>query len=67
MLLGCFFLLLGAAPSASLGGRRMSDQSWRLTQSLGYGKLADVPGPKLTATAVFIGSGLVLLALGAVL
>ena len=67
LLLGGLYLLLAAGPSASLGGRRMSDTSWWITQSLGYGKLATAPGPKMTATAVFIGSGLVLLVMGAVL
>ncbi|HEY2778781.1 MAG TPA: hypothetical protein VGI77_12865 [Gaiellaceae bacterium] len=67
LLLGGLYLLLAAGPSASLGGRRMSDRSWWITQSLGYGKLAMAPGPKMTATAVFIGSGVVLLVLGAVL
>jgi uncharacterized membrane protein YhaH (DUF805 family) len=66
ILLGCLYLLLAAGPGASLGGRRMSDTSWWVTQSLGYGKLQMAAGPKMTATAVFIGSGLVLLVLGAV-
>jgi len=64
MLLGCLYLLLAAGPSTSLGGRRMNDTSWWVTQSMGWGKLQDVAGPKMTATAVFIGSGIVLLALG---
>ena len=64
MLLGCLYLLLAAGPGASLGGQRMNDTSWWLTQSLGWGKLQHVPGPKMTATAVFIGSGIVLLVLG---
>ena len=67
ILLGCLYLLLAAGPSASLGGRRMSDTSWWITQSMGYGKLATAPGPKMTATAVFIGSGVALLALGVLL
>ena len=67
ILLGCLYLLLAAGPSASLGGRRMSDTSWWVTQSMGWGKLQHVPGPKMTATAVFIASGVVLLVLGAVL
>jgi uncharacterized membrane protein YhaH (DUF805 family) len=66
ILLGCLYLLLAAGPSASLGGRRMNDTSWWVTQSMGWGTLQHVPGPKMTATAVFIGSGLVLLVLGAV-
>ena len=64
MLLGCLYLLLAAGPGASLGGQRMNDTSWWLTQSLGWGKLQHVPGPKMTATAVFIGSGVSLLVLG---
>jgi uncharacterized membrane protein YhaH (DUF805 family) len=64
ILLGCLYLLLAAGPAASLGGRRMSDTSWWVTQSMGYGKLATAPGPKMTATAVFVGSGLLLLVLG---
>jgi hypothetical protein len=67
ILLGCLYLLLAAGPSASLGGRRMSDTSWWVTQSMGWGKLQHVTGPKMTATAVFIGSGLALLVLGVVL
>jgi uncharacterized membrane protein YhaH (DUF805 family) len=67
MLLGCLYLLLAAGPAASLGGQRMNDTSWWLTQSLGWGKLQHVSGPKMTATAVFIGSGLVLLVLGVAL
>jgi uncharacterized membrane protein YhaH (DUF805 family) len=68
-LLGALMLLLAAAPAASLGGRRMNDISWRLTQSMGFGfrSMQEAPGPKLTANAVFVGSGVVLLALGAVL
>jgi uncharacterized membrane protein YhaH (DUF805 family) len=66
LLLGCLYLLLAAGPSASLGGRRMSDTTWWVTQSLGWGTLQHAPGPKMTATAVFIGSGLVLLVLGAI-
>ena len=67
ILLGCLYLLLAAGPGASLGGRRMNDTSWWVTQSMGWGKLQHVPGPKMTATAVFIGSGLALLVLGVVL
>ena len=67
MLLGVFMLLLAAAPAASLGGRRMQSGSWRMSQSLGWASFADAPGPRLTANAVFVGSGVVLLALGAVL
>jgi hypothetical protein len=64
MLFGCLYLLLAAGPGASLEGRRMNDMGWWLTSSLGYEKLQHVPGPKLTATAVFIASGIVLLGLG---
>src|SRR4051794_28230344 len=67
MLLGCLYLLLAAGPGASLGGRRMNDTSWWITSSMGWAKLQHVPGPKMTATAVFIGSGLVLLVLGVAL
>src|SRR4051812_13684565 len=67
MLLGCLYLLLAAGPGASHGGRRMNDTSWWLTQSLGYGSIQSAPGPRMTATAVFVGSGLLLLALGAVI
>jgi uncharacterized membrane protein YhaH (DUF805 family) len=67
ILLGCLYLLLAAGPGQSLGGRRMNDTSWWVTQSLGYGKFEMAPGPKMTATAVFVGSGLALLALGAAL
>ena len=66
LLFGGLYLLLAAGPSASLGGRRMNDTSWWVTQSLGWGTLQSAPGPKMTATAVFIGSGIVLLVLGAV-
>jgi hypothetical protein len=38
-----------------------------MSQSLGWGTVEDAPGPRLTANAVFIASGFVLLALGAVL
>ena len=37
ILMGCLYLLLAAGPAQSLGGRRMNDVSWRITQSLGYG------------------------------
>jgi uncharacterized membrane protein YhaH (DUF805 family) len=67
MLLGCLYLLLAAGPGASLGGRRMNDTSWWVTQSMGWAKLQHVPGPKMTATAVFIGSGIVLLVFGVAL
>lgn len=67
ILLGCLYLLLAAGPSASLGGRRMSDTSWWITSSMGWATLQHAPGPKMTATAVFIGSGLALLVLGVVL
>ena len=66
MLLGAAMLLLAAAPNTSLGGRRVDHQGWWLTESLGFGKLQHVQGPKLTATAVFIFSGVVCLVLGAV-
>ena len=64
ILFGCLYLLLAAGPGQSLGGRRMNDTSWWITQSMGYGKVAMAPGPKMTATAVFAGSGIVLLVLG---
>jgi uncharacterized membrane protein YhaH (DUF805 family) len=67
MLLGCLYLLLAAGPGASLQGRRMNDTSWWITSSMGWAKLQHVPGPKMTATAVFGGSGLVLLVLGVAL
>jgi hypothetical protein len=67
ILLGCLYLLLAAGPGQSLGGRRMNHTSWWITQSLGYGKFEMAPGPKMTATAVFVGSGFALLALGAAL
>src|SRR4029078_12919987 len=67
MLLGGLSLLLAAGPGASLQGRRMNDTSWWITSSMGWAKLQHVPGPKMTATAVFIGSGIVLLALGVAL
>ena len=66
MLLGCLMLLLAAGPSASLGGRRMRSRAWWTTRSHGWSTIADAPGPRLTATAVFIGSGVVLLVVGAV-
>jgi len=67
LLLGCLYLLLAAGPGASLGGRRMSDTGWWVTQGMGWGTLQQAPGPKMTATAVFIGSGVALLALGVLL
>ena len=67
ILLGCLYLLLAAGPAQSLGGRRMNDTSWWVTQSLGYGKFEMAPGPKMTATAVFVGSGILLLVLGVAL
>jgi hypothetical protein len=67
MLLGCLYLLLAAGPGASLEGRTMSHTSWWVTASMGWGSLQQAPGPKMTATAVFIGSGLVLLVLGVAL
>jgi uncharacterized membrane protein YhaH (DUF805 family) len=67
MLLGCLYLLLAAGPGASLQGRRMNDTSWWITSSMGWGTLAQAPGPKMTATAVFIGSGITLLVLGVAL
>ena len=67
ILLGCLYLLLAAGPAQSLGGRRMNDTSWWITQSLGYGKFEMAQGPKMTATAVFIGSGIVLIVLGVAL
>ena len=68
ILMGCLYLLLAAGPAQSLGGRRMNDVSWRITQSLGYGTF-EMPqdGPKMTATAVFVGSGVLLLVLGVVI
>ena len=42
----------------------MNDTSWWITSSMGWATLQHAPGPKMTATAVFIGSGIVLLALG---
>jgi hypothetical protein len=45
----------------------MNDTSWWITQSMGYAKFEMAPGPRMTATAVFAGSGLLLLVLGVVL
>jgi hypothetical protein len=67
MLLGVVFLLLAAGPGASMGGRRVSSGSWWITESRGFAALQAADGPRLTATAVFIGSGIVLLALGVAL
>ena len=67
MLLGCLYLLLAAGPGASLQGRRMNDTSWWITSSMGWASLQHAPGPKMTATAVFVGSGLILLVLGVAL
>jgi hypothetical protein len=50
-----------------MGGRRLASGSWWITESRGFAALQAAPGPRLTATAVFIGSGIVLLALGVVL
>jgi hypothetical protein len=67
ILFGCLYLLLAAGPGQSLGGRRMNDTSWWITQSMGYAKFEMAPGPRITATAVFAGSGLLLLVVGVVL
>jgi hypothetical protein len=63
LLLGALMLLLAVAPSSTLDGRKVTHMSaW-----LGWGRFEHVPGPRLTATAVFVASGAVLLVLGAVL
>jgi hypothetical protein len=64
MLVGTFYLLLAAGPGVTLDGR--------VGRYGGFVGLTDlVPridgGPKLTATAVFIGSGVAALALGVLL
>ena len=64
MLLGLLYLLLAAAPGASLGGAVGNSGVWWATQSRGYAAMQAADGPRLTATAVFIASGLVALALG---
>lgn len=69
LLLGCFFLLLGAAGTGSAASRVVS---WgEVTPGRGgwiFRGFRPRPGdPRLTPGAVFIGSGIVLLALGAVL
>ena len=38
-----------------------------ITSSMGWATLQHAPGPKMTATAVFVGSGVVCLALGVAL
>ena len=63
MLLGAAFLLLAAGPGVTLQGRKVT----HMASFIGVGRFEHVPGPRLTATAVFMGSGLVLLVLGAVL
>jgi hypothetical protein len=60
MLLGALYLLLAAGPGASLDGRKVTHMS----AFLGVGRFDHIPGPKLTATATFIASGVLLLALG---
>jgi hypothetical protein len=67
MILGVLFLLLAAGPGASLDGRRVNGLGWWSTESRGFSALQAAPGPRLTATAVFIASGLVLLAAGVAL
>lgn len=67
MVLGVLYLLLAAGPGASLDGRRVSGLGWWSTESRGFAALQAAPGPRLTATAVFVASGLVLLAVGVVL
>jgi len=69
MLLGGLYLLLGGSGTGSAASRRVN---WgEVTPGLGgviFRGFQPKPGdPTLTPTAVFIGSGLVLLALGAVL
>ena len=63
MLLGVLYLLLAAGPGVTLGGRKAT----HMASFIGLGRFEHIPGPKLTATAVFIASGVVLLALGAAL
>ena len=67
MILGVLYLLLAAGPGASLDGRRLNGLGWWSTESRGFAALQAAPGPRLTATAVFIASGLVLLAAGVAL
>jgi hypothetical protein len=67
MVLGVLYLLLAAGPGASLDGRRLTAGGWWSTESRGFATLQAAPGPRLTATAVFIVSGLLLLVVGIVL
>jgi hypothetical protein len=67
MVLGVLYLLLAAGPGASLDGRRVNGLGWWTTESRGFAALQAAPGPRLTATAVFVASGLLLLVVGVVL
>jgi hypothetical protein len=67
MVLGVLYLLLAAGPAASRDGRRMNGLGWWSTESRGFAALQAAPGPRLTATAVFVASGLLLLVAGVVL
>jgi hypothetical protein len=67
LLLGVLYLLLAAGPGASMDGRRLSGFGWWSTESRGFATLQNAPGPRLTATAVFIASGVLLLVLGVAL
>jgi hypothetical protein len=67
MVLGVLYLLLAAGPGASLDGRRLNSRGWWSTESRGFAALQSAPGPRLNATAVFIASGIVLLAAGVAL
>jgi hypothetical protein len=67
MIVGVLYLLLAAGPGTSLDGRRINGLGWWSTESRGFATLQAAPGPRLTATAVFIASGLVLLVAGVAL
>jgi hypothetical protein len=68
LLLGCLMLLLASA-GAAIGQKKAHQQAnlfgaWR-PESLGLGEsLTRAGGPTLTPAAVFVGSGVALLALG---
>ncbi len=65
--LGALLLLLAAAGNSSTGStRRLNHTGWWLSESLGFRGLQEAEGPTLAPTAVFVGAGAVVIALGLV-
>jgi hypothetical protein len=65
LLMGCVLLLLAAGGQGTMAGKKLNHDGWWLTRAFGaFGAQTHPEDPTLSPGAVFIGSGLAVLALG---